>query len=209
MEHLLTLLDVTCAITVNLRINLTVSNLNEAWNLLESFDAARRRRMQVDLTPVIQRPTPGQPVPVPDAALLHDVNLLARHAIESGFRIVEPRCDSKRLYCPAERRGSFHIGPDGSLMKCHDPAIPEALVGRIGPDGIPELTQHAVAWHALPIGGHECRTCRFLCFCGGGCRLHRIRGRRNEQCQVWFEDIESLVVNRYLEATRSGGSPAA
>ena len=104
----------------------------------------------------------------PSPPLLRALNLLARHAILAGYKIIQPRCSAdRRTFCSAEKRCNFHVGPDGTLMKCHDPAIPEANVGRIRPDGIAELDLRYASWHALPSGSPHCRDCRFLCLCGG------------------------------------------
>jgi uncharacterized protein len=209
MKNLHRLLEVTSTVTLNLRVNVDDSNIREAGSLLDSFDSADRARIRVDLSPVMPRASRTGAVRVPSPGLLHALSLLARHAIRAGFKVIQPRCDAnRRTYCSAEKECNFHIGPDGALMKCHDPEIPEAKVGRLTLDGTKALNSRYSTWHSLPVGAPHCRECRFLCLCGGGCRLLRLRGAPSPDCQAWFSDIENLIVNLHLEATLAAGGSA-
>lgn len=211
MANLRSLVETTETTTLNLRINVEADTLSGAAELLERFEPWQRARMQVDLSPVLRPSAASGQVPAPSPELQREITLLARRAIRLGYRVLQPRCEPKTLFCTAEKPSTLHIGPDGTLMKCHDPSIPEALVGRLDPEGREVWNTRNDRWSSAAAGTirDECRECRFLCFCGGGCRLRRLRQTEAHDCRAWFADLEGLIANRHLEATVSSVGAAS
>lgn len=202
MSNMHRLLNETDAITLNLRINVDESNTREAAQLLDMLDRSKRERIRIDISPVQPPSTEFGVSPAPSRGLLREINLLARRAICAGFRVAQPKCRPNRsTYCSADNLHNFHIGPDGAVTKCHDPAIAEAHVGDLAPDGTLQFGNRYSVWHSIPANESRCWECRYLCVCGGGCRLLRLQGISSPDCHAWFADMEGAIVNAYLEAT--------
>lgn len=98
----------------------------------------------------------------------------------------------------ADKQLNLQIGPDGGLSKCNSTGKPEARVGQLDERGMAVLDSNNETWHTAAVFGDRCAECRYLCFCGGGCRVGRLRGVQDPSCQLRFADLENMIINRSI-----------
>lgn len=90
---------------------------------------------------------------------------------ELGFEVYTAP-SRKYMYCGMYSDSAFTITPDLSVYKCWDLVNQEEhRVGRIDRDGnFIETTQSYFNWmNRTPLSIDECRSCKYLPVCGGGC----------------------------------------
>jgi radical SAM additional 4Fe4S-binding domain len=82
--------------------------------------------------------------------------------------------------CSANSISSFVVGPSGELYKCwNDVTDPEKVVGTIFSPEVTNRQLHAdYAISSLWYENPECRTCKLLPVCDGGCPYYAIRNLR-------------------------------
>jgi uncharacterized protein len=201
MANIVAVLGEVPAAHVTLRMNATRNNVEALPAALDEIPGSLRPRVQVTVMLV----RGGAP---PDASLRTQVHDVMRQALEMGFPGNNAAFPVGRsTHCAADSRMNFQIGPDGSLYKCTpSPTKPDVCVGSLGADGVPQFNDRYREWHAAPEVRPECRSCRYLCFCNGGCRLERMRPAPDLSCQDEFADVEGLILNRYFSCT--AGTPS-
>ncbi len=193
MDNLLNLLSDVVDAHVTLRMNTNEDNIGSLYEVLEGIPADFRKRIQVNVTPILT----GESTPSP--RLYRLINSAVRNALESGYLYYDIHIPvRRRTFCTADRRRNFQIGPDGTLYKCSPSDKPEVQVGYLNAQGLPDLNQNYDVWHRVAPVGDRCLDCPYLCFCGGGCRLKRLRQNMGRSCQLRYADLNALIVNRYL-----------
>lgn len=197
LGNLISLLDNEPSAAITLRMNLNENNVGAACELMSTIPAVHRQRVKLSLAPII---CDGYKT---DPAFLKEINLVARKGIGMGFQYQDSTVSAGYATpCHADKRGNFQITPDGRLFKCtpsHD--NPEAGVGTIGEDGMPVLNSNFDRWNEAPLIGDQCAECRFLCFCRGGCHIMRLRDSRNASCDIKYQDVENMIINKYIALT--------
>lgn len=107
------------------------------------------------------------------SALAEELNALVES--EADCDIIPPPIQN---VCGADRKDSFVVDPSGKLFKCWN------SIGR-GDECIGEVASYAPetsAWLQFdPTGDPECRSCKFLPICLGGCLDARFRARNGEK----------------------------
>lgn len=183
---------------LTLRMNVDTENIASVDEVLTSIPSVDRHRVQVHITPILWGASDRPPRP-----LLAAVNAAIRRALELGFgyydNIIRP---ARKTFCSADRRGNFHVGPDGRLHKCSPSGKPEVCVGSLGPGGLPIFNERFDTWHGAGPAADACVECPYLCFCAGGCRLTRVRREPNPGCRDRYANLDQLIINSYLASSR-------
>lgn len=102
---------------------------------------------------------------------------LQMKAIEKGF-MVDDQYDKHQFrfsHCEADSQGYYNIDPLGNIYMCVHEYAPQYAVGNVI-DGI--LDEKKVEYENYRktsiLNDSECRTCKVLPMCNGGCRRYRI-----------------------------------
>lgn len=209
MGNVLAILENLPHVRVNLRVNVNERNAEAVPTLLDEISPSLRQQIQVNICPIstahgccggLESSTAGD--------LYRRINQLLRKAILDGYRCSNSQMPLFRpTYCSADKQQNFQIGPDGVLSKCNPTRKPEARVGHLNERGMAVLNGSNETWHRAPVFGDRCAECRYLCFCGGGCRVGRLRGVQGPNCRLRFDDLENMIINRSLLVP--GGSSSA
>lgn len=198
MANLIALLENIPNAHVTLRMNANEQNIESFCELLNVFPDTFRQRVQVNVTPILIDEEP------PPLELYRKINCVTRYALSEGYLYYDTQVPVKRrTFCTADKYNNFHIGPDATIYKCSPSDKPEVKVGFLGEQGTVVLNENYERWHSVPAVNEVCLDCRFLCFCAGGCRLARLRGTPDLNCRDKYEDMENLIIIRYIAACHS------
>lgn len=124
------------------------------------------------------------------AFMVHQLVKLQKAGIKISSLIPYPTCflsDDGVKYlgtktCSAGKT-SFVISANGEVRACpHD----STSVGLIQRDGINEIWKRLYKWRNGSLIPDECRSCRLVGFCGGGCRMATINDSINESDRLCF-----------------------
>lgn len=187
---------------MTLRTNVDESNVDRIDELLCLVPEDCRKRIQLNITPICGG------VQAPSRELYRRINKARILGLELGYHsygtYLQP---SQSEFCGADRPDTFQIGPHGELFKCSPWDKPEVEVGALDREGDPAFLPANQRWLEAPDLHPECDSCPYLCFCGGGCRLDRLRGTFDGSCRDRFADMENLIVYRYLAARAERSAP--
>lgn len=180
---------------LTLRMNVNEENIESCTEVLDTISSDLRKRVQINITPILYEDR------TPSLSLYKKINEVTRYAIKNGYLYYDTKIPvGRRTFCAADKINNFQIGSDGTLYKC-SPAHnkPEVKVGVIDEEGKANFNKNYQTWHQeSPIIGKKCANCPYLCFCAGGCRLERLRDSQEMTCQDKYQDLENLIINRYL-----------
>jgi len=129
-------------------------------------------------------------------------------ALKCGFHFnVYPKLVGSS--CVADRLNAYVVAPDGLLYKCwNDPGFSEESIGFIDKNGNIKHNKKIIKWLAYdPFEVNECRECKFLPICGGGCVYKRLKGQC-DVCGSWkynLKDILNFFYLLYQAKTMKGG----
>ncbi len=173
-----------------LRMNLEPDSIDNAHALLEVIPEDLRKKIQVHPTPVILENV------IRESSFFTDVAKVVTHALDSGYAYYDNDIPiGRRGHCNAEFENSFQIGPKGELHKCSPSNKPEVTVGEISVSGEAKYNKNNKIWNDAKKIENRCKNCKFLCFCQGGCRLNRVRGKVDERCKEPYQAINQHVIN--------------
>jgi len=109
-------------------------------------------------------------------------------------------------YCGAHHLSSFVVAPDGNLYKCwNDITIPSRRVANLLEDGNVFLAQlrNEVGKKYLDVGDiledEECRECRFLPLCKGGCPHNRVFLKKKNCLKSVASWIDKVILQQFTE----------
>ena len=193
LANLLNLLGDHPEVGVTLRMNLEPDSTRAVRPLLESIPLEYRHRVQVHATPIIRE---GVERPAELHRKVAEAITLAQQLGYAYYDNAVPIGRSRN--CSAEASTNYQIGPDGQLHKCSPSFKPEVTVGRLGPSGAVSTMHAALRWKSVPQLADKCLDCRYLCFCGGGCRLNRLRVAPDPTCADQYGPMDTLILNRWL-----------
>lgn len=179
-----------------LRMNATSRSIASFVNVMQAVPRQHRDRITVNVCPVRYA---GKR---PPASLLKDIAVANREAIMLGFAYCEGQLPvGQTVFCSADRPQNKHIGPDGTVYACSPSSDkPEAALGHISEDGRFVPSEGFRKWFRAPQWPERCVECRYLCFCGGGCRVQRVRRETDTSCQDEFVGLEERITTRFISA---------
>ena len=129
----------------------------------------------------------------------YEINLF-KITVEKGFKIWKyPR--PLHGYCGAVNYNSLVVDPYGDFHKCWNTVgIKSEAVGTLGePLEMNSLLTEWLSWD--PFENEECRACRFLPICMGGCPYLLRTKERN--CDPWKYNLEEMLQLYYATKPKS------
>jgi len=190
------------SIYFTLRINVNSESAKNVNELLFSIPSEYRKRIQLHITPIIVE---GEVIKL---SLFREINSLLKDAYKIGYRYYNHIIPTyKKAFCSADKLNNFQFGPNGRVYKCSPSGKPEVYVGAFNDQGVIEFNDNYHKWLNAKVFNNNCESCRFLCFCYGGCRLNIVRSKHNVNCKREYEDIENLILNKYFALTGIPSNP--
>jgi uncharacterized protein len=126
---------------------------------------------------------------------------LNRIALEKGFKISgnSQLSLSPPYYCQVDLYNHYVITPDGSFFKCPVEFELGDRVGHFDPEGNLQFNTPKIArWNDKDtFEDKECRDCKLLPVCFGGCQFHIMNGKK--QCPTQRYDFEERLKLTYQE----------
>ena len=137
---------------------------------------------------------------------------LNEHALARGFNVIDAYPKHKNYFCMACHINDFVVDSKGHLYKCWDDAgRPERSFGNVlnlereyvfHPNNLLYLLKN-------PYEDEECRECKFLPICAGGCPFRAI-SNKGLACEKWRHSLEEHLrlflkykdKNKFLEKRR-------
>ncbi len=196
LRNMLSILDLSDDVNLTLRVNVDDTNIDRIPELLAIFPQTVSERVTLNITPIRSE---VQPV---STALHRKINKVRQKALQSHWKYADVLIPvGRKTHCAADKHCNYQIGPDGTLYKC-TPTLskPEVCVGHISNEGKSCLHANAESWNSASVVWDHCLSCKFLCFCLGGCRIQRLRGNVDMSCRDEYADIENMITNRYIAA---------
>ena len=131
-----------------------------------------------------------------------ELNLaLTRQAIARGFACLHYPHLQLGGVCGADHGNSYLVAPDGLLFKCWaqaslgaDHSIGSLLEAQVTPSQKANLEGY-LDWDPLEDG--NCRDCRVLPICMGGCPYLRVHGAPGANCAPWRHFLLDTLALRY------------
>jgi uncharacterized protein len=166
------------------RVNLTDGNYASVFELLKQFGPKVRGKARLFFAWVWPNEVSGSL----DLALqgrkadsFRQLDDLYRAANDCGWLTCNPAPPYVDGYCEVDSSNYFSIDPLGNLSLCNHACAAEAVGSVFQPGtGLNENQgDFYESWYAAnPFGDQECRACRLLPACWGGCRKVRVSGGR-------------------------------
>ena len=125
-----------------------------------------------------------------------------------GSKFLMPR--SLDYACMADHQNSFVITPSGGLAKCwNDVGEPACEVGHLRRPATEAMKSRGREWADRDPFKLECRDCKVLPICMGGC-AHRYLRRGELSCHPWKRSLDdALLVYYYFKEIEREGKIAA
>jgi uncharacterized protein len=166
------------------RVNLTDGNYASAFELLEQFGPGVRGKARLMFAWVWPSAASGFLDLAPQGRKTDSfrrLDALYQAAIDCGWLTCNPGPPYVDGYCEVDSSHYFSIDPVGNLSLCNHACAAEA-VGSVFQPGTglnDDQVDFYDSWRsANPFGDLECRACRLLPVCWGGCRKARVSGGR-------------------------------
>lgn len=184
-------------IRVGIRLNYDKNNIDNILELLDYLNTAIRNKKSVLCY--------GYPIFGNDASTAPDVRETALQLIKINRKISEYGLShSKYAFnlhfintkCYACLRNSFLIYPDGRLGKCSTAMNDEDFLGDIFSPY--RLNLNYLKWCSTDLPSDECKTCKFLPLCQGGCKAGHlgytpVKHYLYKNC---FDEVLTEIVNQ-------------
>lgn len=203
------LMEIGDALPISLRINVDYDNISAADKVMEFL---KRNKMLDTIRPYL-----GLVIPYNDnyqeekcfsdeIYSKYNLKFLMDHNIPLQRTYPRPR----KNYCGADFCNGWVIDDAGNMYKCwNDIGIPEKVVGNINlGDSYLQRTDLLEKYSSFdPITYEDCKDCKMLPVCLGGCPHNRMEGRRIcEQRRFYMQEYllectKSLLTNKM----RKGG----
>lgn len=183
---------VDAGLTVNLRVNVWAPNISQVGKLYDILEAqGLKNRLLVLIKPVLSSPAnPCEAKCLSTEDASHKIIAIYMEAAKKGWVAIPFASHLQgHEFCIVDSVGQLIIDPAGYLYKCGERFLPEEQVGKLSPGGEAELIEEKrVPWIAKdPLGFPECRDCKVLPICMGGCSMKRF----------WRPDEPPCVDSRY------------
>ena len=185
------------SVKVNIRCNVDMENMAYLKNWLANFPDDLRSKVNIYFCPVTAGGEDKCPAKSRKEVCIHEDNSriipdLMHFALDKGF-VLDFKLGGKNVYCNADKLNHFVIGADLSLIACPH------LMNKIGyidvnGEAVYNLSKKVNWLSQDPFDGDgsDCKNCKLLPICGGGCNLPRFTGERT-WCTIFKYDIEEWV----------------
>lgn len=196
---------------IALRINIDKSNVESIESLIKILSAElgnNKNNVEISfgqIWPIARENDWDTALCLSTAEYSHWTEIFKTFMMAEGFKIrnAYPFYPAPKLnVCGADQIKSFIIRPNGNIDKCWDcERIPVGDVSNGVAHNV-QTEQNLSVWmlHS-PFDDEECRNCKVLQICMGGCHYFAIE-RKNKFCLKWRFDLENTVRQKYLRHTQ-------
>lgn len=188
------LLKVITDAQVTIRVNYNKDSFNSIPEVFDLFPLENRHRISL-----IFRQIFGD---YADAGSLPDKSekelIFYGMAVEKGYGISLSQTlqGPKETYCYADKKGSLIINPEAEIFLCGVGKFDsKSKTGDLRANGTIDWKTDALEKWASVDGfdDPDCRRCRYLPLCMGGCRAARVEKRGKNGCEQPFEMIPEIL----------------
>ncbi len=196
---------------IALRVNVDKSNAETIEPLIKRLSAefgTNKNNVEISfgqILPIARTDEWDTSLCLSTAEYTHWTEIFKQIMMAEGFQIKNkyPFYPAPKLnFCGADQIKSFIIRPNGNIDKCWDcERIPVGDVKRGVAHNV-QAEQNLSVWmlHS-PFDDDECRNCKVLPICMGGCPYFAIE-RKSKLCLKWRYDIENIIRQKYLRHTQ-------
>jgi uncharacterized protein len=203
-------------INIILRVNFDTQNYDSIPEVLGFIPDSLRLRSRIYFRQVYPPPqwwdksTPTKTSAVPrDVGGLSFIHL-EKEALDRGFLVLLSNYSPSAGYCEADYVNHFVIDPDCNLHKCTVAFDEEHRIGHITPEGKAEMNVPLLAKWMLreTMERENCRACRILPLCMGGCGFTTLCNKGRNVCStinsenMAVENLKLLYRNKIIEESR-------
>ena len=186
-------------VTVVLRVNIDRDNISRVPELLDILKArGLGKQLLCDFVPVASLTPSCQSncfSMASDDELRDAVRKVTKEALDRGLCLSLPTLIKAR-YCTYNDVNSFLIDTDGRMYKCW--VGEERCIGQLDADDPKKFKLNYlpwVKWTAIdPFADPECRECRVLPLCMGGCTFKGLTFGKDSKCPVWKDHPEEYIL---------------
>ncbi|MDA0989842.1 MAG: radical SAM protein [Verrucomicrobia bacterium] len=178
-KNIIGLAGVSALVRITLRVNFNHENIESVPALLELFPRSIRPQLRLALEPIFGDCALSALGNLDPAVISEATTRIYRQAADMGYKVTVASSQStegKLVYCYAERRNQAIINFNGDVYKCSVCEFrPEDRVGFLRADGTLVREKSWAQWVDERPFSDECKACKFLPLCMGGCRKARLR----------------------------------
>lgn len=186
-------------VAIELRVNIDRENTSQIPELLDMLEArGLEKGVSCDFVPVapFTHSYQSKCFPMaPDDELWDTMRKIYKEALDRGLSICFPSLITAR-HCVFDDVNSFLIDTDGKMYKCG--MEEEQCIGQLDaadPSKFKLEYLHWVKWTALdPFTDPECRECRVLPLCMGGCTFKGLTFGKESKCPLWKDHPEEYIL---------------
>ncbi|AEX86049.1 radical SAM additional 4Fe4S-binding domain protein [Marinitoga piezophila KA3] len=134
-----------------------------------------------------------------------------KEAYEEGINIIKYPTPMYSQ-CGAVKPNSFVIDPEGYMYKCwHEVGIKALAIGNIKGNEKNKNFDRYLKWNTFnPLNYKECKNCKFLPLCMGGCpdkTLFKYNGIQEEGCTMYKYNLEEMLKMHLKAKLKKGFLP--
>jgi uncharacterized protein len=190
---------------LTIRINVTDENIGVVPNMFHYFDEESKKRTRVYFRYVWSNEASEHKVFSTRANRDDSFEGLANlyeAATKAGLNVENTIDEINFNYCEVDLANHFAIDPLGYIYLCGHTFQPDEAIGHINHDFSDEQLSNYCKWiNVNPFDDEECRHCRLLPVCKGGCRKGRFNGQR--PCIEERNAVDLYVGNLYQKWIQS------
>lgn len=178
-KNIIALLSEEKKVKITLRINFNHINLHEIPNLLKMFPESCRNQLRLSFEPIFGNCEYSATDNISSDEISISLSKYYRLAEEFGYDTILGRSaveTGKLVYCYAERENQVDINYNGDIFKCSVNDFDRSeRIGYLKTDGtfVKDCEKYD-KWMNIPLFDTQCKTCKYVPLCMGGCRKARI-----------------------------------
>jgi len=200
-KGILHLLDAIQDVKITIRVNYNKNSFDNIPELFSVFPFQRRKQIYLIFRQIFGKHSDTSPLPEKSRRELE----FYKEAAEKGYRLslAETLLGPKETYCYADKKGSLVIGPNAELFPCGVSKFDhKSKMGDLNSDGkIEWKTNMLKAWIAVDgFDDPDCKKCRYMPLCMGGCRANRLHQKDKGHCTQPFELLHEMLTLSNLES---------
>ncbi|RLD16583.1 MAG: hypothetical protein DRI22_01070 [Caldiserica bacterium] len=194
-QNMRQILESKLPIKINLRVNLDKTNISSLKDLLEILSVfASNENFDLYFAPVTGNVHMEKHLFTTEEYGNVYVDVILPLLKQYGFDY-EQYPDISYVFCAGITPFHYLIDADGYIKKCYD------LVGR-NEHNVGDISTYdfnhveVLKWELMEPLSEECKTCKFLPVCGGGCPFKKLSTGENH-CEMWKYIMDKLLVKIY------------
>lgn len=176
---------------LRVRINVTDDNYNSIEGLLNDLDAYKEQIVIFFRWVYANKENNWKEYSKQEKGTKPYVGIyrLQMMALLKGFNVDDQydKCYLRFSHCEADSHSFYAIDPNGYLYQCVHEYDPQFAIGNVR-DGITKPEEYTAFHETTFANDEECRACKWLPMCHGGCRRYRI----NHQEHLCIDEKESM-----------------